>query len=43
MWRVVITVTRSFDSRANALSALDAVVDKVPDEWEIREESVKRE
>ena len=42
-WRVVITVSRRFDNRANAISACDAIVDKVPNEWEIREESCKRE
>jgi len=43
MWRVVITVTRAFDNRSNALSSLDAIIDKVPSEWEIRTEEVRRE
>ena len=42
-WRAVITVTRAFDNRGNALSSLDAIIGKVPDEWEIRTEEVKRE
>lgn len=42
-WRVVLTVTKSFDNRANALSSLDAIVDKVPNGWEIRMEEVRRE
>jgi len=42
-WRVVVTITHLYDNRANALSALDAIVAKVPSHWEIRTEEVRRE
>jgi hypothetical protein len=41
-YRVVITISREFDNRANALSACDAITSKVPDAWEIRTEDVQR-
>ena len=41
-WRVTITITREFDNRANAMSASDAITDKVPIAWEIRTEQCEK-
>ena len=30
---VAITITRTFDNRANALSSVDAIESKVPNGW----------
>ncbi|GAG82439.1 unnamed protein product [marine sediment metagenome] len=42
-WRVVITITRLYDDRTAALTGADSITSKVPNAWELREESVKRE
>lgn len=42
-YRAVLTITQAFESRARADQRLEQIVEKVPDSWEIREESVRRE
>lgn len=42
-WRAVISITRSFEDRDDALDNLDAIIGKVPGSWEIRQEELKRE
>ena len=42
-YRAILTITRSFETRAEADNRLDSIVSKVPDTWEIRTEDVRRE
>ena len=41
-FKVTISIEREFNNRANALSACDALTDKVPSDWMIIRESVDK-
>lgn len=42
-WRVLITITKPYEDREEALERMDAIIDKVPDGWEIREQDIRFE
>ena len=41
-FRITITIVREFTNRANAISACDAIIAKVPVEWTVQTEKCEK-
>ena len=42
-WRVTITISRLYDDRTAANIGADSITNKVPNAWEIRQETTTKE